>query len=250
MPGSGPGAWSSRRRRAWCTASTSRRRSFAAWTRCCGSSAGARRGNGSTEPPADVLALEGEARGLVTAERVALNLLGHLSGIATATAACVYELRGTGVKVLDTRKTTPGLRGLEKQAVAAGGGHNHRMGLFDAVLVKDNHIALAGGIEEAVRRAIARRPEGMAVEVECSSLADVEVALAAGAQRLLLDNMDPAQLREAAALVAGRAELEASGSITLQTLQSVGASGVQSVSLGFLTHSAPALDLSMSVEPA
>lgn len=203
-----------------------------------------------TEPPAAVLALEGAARGLVTAERVALNLLGHLSGVATATAACVYELRGTGVKVLDTRKTTPGLRGLEKQAVAAAGGHNHRMGLFDAVLVKDNHIALAGGIKEAVRRAIARRPEGMPVEVECGSLADVEIALAAGAQRLLLDNMAPARLREAATLVAGRAELEASGNITLQTLQSVGASGVQSVSLGFLTHSAPALDLSMSVEPA
>jgi nicotinate-nucleotide pyrophosphorylase (carboxylating) len=203
-----------------------------------------------TEPPGDVLALEGGARELVTAERVALNLLGHLSGVATATAACVYELRGTDVKVLDTRKTTPALRSLEKQAVAAGGGHNHRMGLFDAILVKDNHIALAGGIEEAVRRAIARRPEGMAVEVECSSLADVEVALAAGAQRLLLDNMAPAQLREAATLVAGRAELEASGNITLQTLQSVGASGVQSVSLGFLTHSAPALDVSMSLEPA
>jgi nicotinate-nucleotide pyrophosphorylase (carboxylating) len=202
------------------------------------------------EPPADVLALEGEARALVTAERVALNFLGHLSGIATATAACVGELRGTGVKVLDTRKTTPGLRRLEKQAVAAGGGHNHRMGLFDAILVKDNHIALAGGIEEAVHRALAGRPEGVPVEVECGSLADVEVALAAGAERLLLDNMDPAQLREAAALVAGRAELEASGGITQETLQSVGASGVQSVSLGFLTHSAPALDLSMSVEPA
>jgi nicotinate-nucleotide pyrophosphorylase (carboxylating) len=203
-----------------------------------------------TEPPADVLALEGGARGLVTAERVALNLLGHLSGVATATAACVYELRGTGVKVLDTRKTTPGLRSLEKQAVAAGGGHNHRMGLFDAILVKDNHIALAGGIEEAVRRAIAGRPQGAPVEVECGSLADVELALAAGAERLLLDNMDPGQLRAAATLAAGRAELEASGGITRQTLQSVGASGVQSVSLGFLTHSAPALDFSMSVEPA
>jgi nicotinate-nucleotide pyrophosphorylase (carboxylating) len=202
------------------------------------------------DPPADVLEIEGEARGMLTAERVALNFLAHLSGVATATAACVYELRGTGVKVLDTRKTTPGLRVLEKQAVAAGGGHNHRMGLFDAILVKDNHIALAGGIEEAVRRAIAGRPQGAPVEVECGSLADVEVALAAGAERLLLDNMDPAQLREAATLVAGRAELEASGSITQRTLQSVGASGVQSVSLGFLTHSAPALDLSMSVEPA
>jgi nicotinate-nucleotide pyrophosphorylase (carboxylating) len=186
----------------------------------------------------------------VTAERVALNFLGHLSGIATATAACVYELRGTGVKVLDTRKTTPTMRALEKQAVAAGGGHNHRMGLFDAILVKDNHIALAGGIEEAVRRAIARRPKGLPVEVECGSLADVEVALAAGAERLLLDNMGPEQLREAVTLVAGGAELEASGRITHQTLRSVGASGVQSVSLGFLTHSAPVLDLSMAVEPA
>jgi len=202
------------------------------------------------DPPADVLALEGEARALVTAERVALNFLGHLSGIATATAACVHELRGTGVHVLDTRKTIPGLRRLEKQAVAAGGGRNHRMGLFDAVLVKDNHIALAGGLDEAVGRAVAGAPEGVPVEVECGSLADVEAALHAGAKRLLLDNMEPAQLREAASLAAGRAELEASGGITRETLQDVGASGVQSVSLGFLTHSAPALDLSMSVEPA
>jgi nicotinate-nucleotide pyrophosphorylase (carboxylating) len=202
------------------------------------------------EPPADVLVLEGDARGLLSAERVALNLLAHLSGVATATAACVYELRGTGVRVLDTRKTTPGLRALEKQAVAVGGGHNHRMGLFDAILVKDNHIALAGGVEDAVRRALDRRPQGVLVEVECSSPADVEAALRAGAERLLLDNMDPAQLREAAALAAGRAELEASGGITQRELKGVGTSGVQSVSLGFLTHSAPALDLSMSVEQA
>ena len=202
------------------------------------------------DPPADVLALEGEARALVTAERVALNFLGHLSGIATATAACVHELRGTGVHVLDTRKTIPGLRRLEKQAVAAGGGRNHRMGLFDAILVKDNHVALAGGLEEAVRRAVAGAPEGLPVEVECDSLADVEAALDAGAERLLLDNMELAQLRQAAALAAGRAELEASGGITRAALRDVGASGVQSVSLGFLTHSAPALDLSMSVEPA
>jgi nicotinate-nucleotide pyrophosphorylase (carboxylating) len=202
------------------------------------------------EPPADVLVLEGEARGLLSAERVALNFLAHLSGVATATAACVYELRGTGVRVLDTRKTIPGLRTLEKQAVATGGGHNHRMGLFDAILVKDNHIALAGGVEEAVRRALARGPQGVPVEVECGSPADVEAALRAGAPRLLLDNMDPAQLREAAALAAGRAELEASGGITQQSLKGVGTSGVQSVSLGFLTHSAPSIDLSMSVEPA
>ena len=201
------------------------------------------------DPPADVLALEGDARALLTGERVALNFLGHLSGVATVTAACVREVRGTGVAVLDTRKTIPGLRRLEKEAVAAGGGRNHRMGLWDAILVKDNHIALAGGVEEAVRRALANRPAGVPVEVECGSRADVDAALRAGADRLLLDNMDPAQLTEVAAAVAGAAELEASGGITPQALKEIGASGVQSVSLGFLTHSAPALDLSMSVEP-
>ena len=202
------------------------------------------------EPPADVLALEGDARALLSGERVALNFLGHLSGIATATAACVDELRGTGVQVLDTRKTIPGLRRLQKQAVADGGGHNHRMGLFDAILVKDNHIAMTGGVEEAVRRALTGRPPGVPVEVECGSLADVEAALRAGAERLLLDNMDPAGLRQAASAAGGRAELEASGGITKQALKDVAASGVQSVSIGFLTHSAPALDLSMSLEPA
>jgi nicotinate-nucleotide pyrophosphorylase (carboxylating) len=202
------------------------------------------------QPPAEVLRLEGDARGMLTAERVALNFLAHLSGIATVTAACVSELSGTGVQVLDTRKTTPGMRRLEKQAVAAGGGRNHRMGLFDAILVKDNHIAVAGGIEAAVRRALEGRPEGVPVEVECGSLADVEAALRAGVDRLLLDNMAPAQLREAAALAAGRAELEASGGITRQALKDVASSGVQSVSIGFLTHSAPSLDLSMSIEPA
>jgi nicotinate-nucleotide pyrophosphorylase (carboxylating) len=196
-----------------------------------------------------VLALEGDARALLTGERVALNFLGHLSGVATVTAACVREVRGTGIAVLDTRKTIPGLRRLEKQAVAAGGGRNHRMGLWDAILVKDNHIALAGGVEEAVRRALANRPAGVPVEVECGSRADVEAALRAGADRLLLDNMDQAQLAEVVAVVAGAAELEASGGITPQALKKIGASGVQSVSLGFLTHSAPALDLSMSVEP-
>jgi len=202
------------------------------------------------EPPADVLALEGDARALLTGERVALNFLGHLSGVATVTAACVREVRGTGLEVLDTRKTIPGLRRLEKAAVAAGGGRNHRMGLWDAILVKDNHIALAGGVEEAVRRALASRPAGVPVEVECASRADIEAALRAGADRLLLDNMDAAELAEAAATVAGAAELEASGGITRSALKEIAASGVQSVSLGFLTHSAPALDLSMSVEPA
>jgi len=202
------------------------------------------------EPPADVLALEGDARALLTGERVALNFLGHLSGVATVTAACVREVRGTGLEVLDTRKTIPGLRRLEKAAVAAGGGRNHRMGLWDAILVKDNHITLAGGVEEAVRRALANRPAGVPVEVECASRADIEAALRAGADRLLLDNMDAAELAEAAATVAGAAELEASGGITRSALKEIAASGVQSVSLGSLTHSAPALDLSMSVEPA
>jgi nicotinate-nucleotide pyrophosphorylase (carboxylating) len=201
------------------------------------------------DPPAEVLVLEGEARALLTAERVALNFLCHLSGVATVTATCVRELRGSGVRVLDTRKTIPGLRRLEKQAVAAGGGRNHRLGLFDAILVKDNHIALAGGVEEAVRRARARSGD-LPVEVECGSLEDVEAALRAGAKRLLLDNMDPDGLAEAAALTAGRAELEASGGFTQETLRSIVGAGVQSVSIGFLTHSAPALDLSMSVQPA
>ena len=202
------------------------------------------------EPPAPVLELEGDARALLTGERTALNFLQRLSGIATATAQAVEALRGTGVKVLDTRKTTPGLRALEKRAVAAGGGHNHRMGLHDAILVKDNHIALAGGVGEATRRALARRPHGIEVEVECATLADVEEALAAGAQRLLLDNMTTAQMKEAAALVAGRAELEASGGITPARLRDLGGTGVQWVSLGSLTHSASALDLSMTIYPS
>jgi nicotinate-nucleotide pyrophosphorylase (carboxylating) len=201
------------------------------------------------DPPATVLEVEGDARALLTGERTALNFLAHLSGIATATAAIVRGLDGTRLRVLDTRKTTPGLRALEKQAVAAGGGENHRMGLDDAILVKDNHIALAGGVGEATRRALARRPPGVAVEVECASLGDVEEALAAGADRLLLDNMSPVQLREVVEFVAGRAELEASGGITAESVQEIAAAGIELASLGSLTHSAPALDLSMNIEP-
>jgi nicotinate-nucleotide pyrophosphorylase (carboxylating) len=200
------------------------------------------------EVPATVAELEGDARALLTGERVALNFLGHLSGVATLTASCVYALRGTGVEILDTRKTTPGLRLLEKQAVVAGGGRNHRMGLYDAMLVKDNHIALAGGIGEATRRALAARPPGCPVEVECRTAADVEEALAAGADRLLLDNMDPAELRRAVEAAAGRAELEASGGMRPESLKEVAAAGVQFISLGALTHSAPTLDLSMTLE--
>jgi nicotinate-nucleotide pyrophosphorylase (carboxylating) len=202
----------------------------------------------SKEAPVTVVELEGDARALLTGERVALNFLGHLSGIATLTASCVYALRGSGVEILDTRKTTPGLRLLEKRAVAAGGGRNHRMGLYDAILVKDNHIALAGGVGEATRRALARRPHGCPIEVECRTPADVEEALAAGADHLLLDNMDPAELRRAVEVAAGRAKLEASGGVTPETLREVAAAGVQFVSLGALTHSAPALDLSMTLE--
>jgi nicotinate-nucleotide pyrophosphorylase (carboxylating) len=201
------------------------------------------------EPPATVAELEGDARALLTGERVALNFLQHLSGIATATASCVYILRGTGVEVLDTRKTIPGLRELEKQAVAAGGGRNHRQGLFDAVLVKDNHIALAGGMREAVGRALERSPQGMTVEVECATLDDVREAVAAGATHLLLDNMTVDQLVEARALAGEDVTLEASGGLTPQSLGVVAGTPLQFVSLGFLTHSAAALDLSMTIEP-
>jgi nicotinate-nucleotide pyrophosphorylase (carboxylating) len=201
------------------------------------------------ESPETVAELEGDARALLTGERVALNFLQHLSGIATATASCVYLLRGSGVAVLDTRKTIPGLRELEKEAVATGGGRNHRMGLDDAVLVKDNHIALAGGIAEAVRRALERRPPGMPVEVECASLEDVREALEAGATHVLLDNMVIDQMRQARALAGEDIVLEASGGITPASLRGLAGAGLQFVSLGFVTHSAPALDLSMSIEP-
>jgi nicotinate-nucleotide pyrophosphorylase (carboxylating) len=195
----------------------------------------------------DVLLVEGDARAILAAERTALNLLGRLSGVATATALAVREVQGTGARVLDTRKTTPGLRALEKAAVAAGGGINHRQGLFDAILIKENHAAVAGGVGPAVRAARERRPD-LPLEAECRNRAEVDAALAAGAPRLLLDNMSPAELRATVAHVAGRAELEASGGVTPATLREVAATGVDYVSLGWLTHSAPALDLSLLVD--
>jgi nicotinate-nucleotide pyrophosphorylase (carboxylating) len=200
------------------------------------------------ELPTTVVEIHGEARALLTGERTALNFLGHLSGVATLTATCVRQLEGSGVEVLDTRKTIPGLRLLEKRAVAVGGGRNHRMGLFDAMLIKENHIALAGGVGEATRRALARRPPECTVEVECQTTADVEEALEAGADWLLLDNMTLDQLREAVEVVAGRAKLEASGGMRPESLKEVAGTGVQFISLGALTHSAPALDLSMTLE--
>jgi nicotinate-nucleotide pyrophosphorylase (carboxylating) len=196
-----------------------------------------------------VLRVQGQARALLTGERTALNFLQRLSGVATMTARCVKAIEGTGAQILDTRKTTPGLRLLEKAAVAAGGGTNHRAGLYDAVLIKENHIALAGGITEAVGRARAHAPDAP-LEVEARTLAEVDEALQAGAPRILLDNMTVAQLREAVGHVAGRAELEASGGVTLETLREIASTGVQFVSVGALTHSAPALDLSLLLKAA
>jgi nicotinate-nucleotide pyrophosphorylase (carboxylating) len=199
--------------------------------------------------PGPVAELEGAAAAIVTGERTALNLLGRLSGVATLTARYAAAVEGTGARILDTRKTTPGMRELEKAAVRAGGGHNHRAGLYDAILVKENHATLAGGVGEATRRALAGAPAGVIVEVECSDLAEVEEALAAGAGRLLLDNMGPAELRHAVEHVGRRAELEASGGITLENVRVVAETGVDFISVGALTHSAPALDLSLLVEP-
>jgi nicotinate-nucleotide pyrophosphorylase (carboxylating) len=193
-----------------------------------------------------VLAVEGSARGLLTAERTALNFLGHLSGVATMAARAARAVEGTGARVLDTRKTIPGLRTLEKAAVAAGGAQNHRVGLYDAILIKENHIAAAGGIAAAIARAREAAPAlAGTLEVEVRDPKEIEQALAAGAPRLLLDNMDDSQLRAAVAQVAGRAQLEASGGVTLQTLRACAETGVEWISMGALTHSAPALDLSL-----
>lgn len=195
-----------------------------------------------------VLRITGDARALLAAERTALNLLQRLSGVATLTARYVEEVRGTGARILDTRKTTPGLRLLEKAAVAAGGGMNHRIGLFDAVLIKENHIALAGGVAAAVQAAQAAAPDLM-VEVECETEDQVDEALAAGATRLLLDNMTPVRLGAIVQSVAGRAELEASGGMSLSRIRDYASTGVDFISVGALTHSAPALDLSLLLEP-
>ena len=195
-----------------------------------------------------VLEVEGDAAALLGAERTALNFLQRLSGIATLTARYVEAVRGTRARVLDTRKTTPGLRVLEKAAVLAGGGTNHRAGLYDAVLIKENHAAMAGGVGEAVRQALTAAPE-LLVEVECRTDEEVDEALAAGARRLLLDNMTTAQLRAIVERVGDRAELEASGGVDLETIRDVAETGVHLISVGALTHSAPSLDLSLLLEP-
>jgi len=198
-----------------------------------------------------VMTVQGRTRALLTGERTALNFLGHLSGVATLAARAARAVQGTNAKVLDTRKTTPGLRALEKAAVAAGGACNHRAGLYDAILIKDNHIAAAGGIARAIELARNAAPElAGTLEVEVRTPAEIDEAIAAGAPRLLLDNMDVEELRAAVVRVAGRARTEASGNVTLDTLRSRAETGVDWISMGALTHSAPTLDLSMTLEVA
>ena len=204
--------------------------------------------------PAEVVLASGPAASLLAAERTALNFLGHLSGVATLTARFVEAVAGTGARILDTRKTTPGLRTLEKAAVAAGGGSNHRMGLYDAVLIKENHIALAGSVAKAIYAVRTAQPE-MSLEIECRDVEEVAYALGTGADRLLLDNMAPQELREAVGLRdaergTDRPPLEASGGVTLETVRSIAESGVEFISVGALTHSAPTLDFSLLLEPA
>jgi nicotinate-nucleotide pyrophosphorylase (carboxylating) len=209
----------------------------------------ARAPEGEWREPGVLAEISGTAASILAGERVALNFLGRLSGVATLTARCVQAVAGTGARILDTRKTTPGLRELEKAAVRAGGGVSHRSGLYDAILVKENHAALAGGVGEATRRALAAAPQGVTVEIECATLEEVEAALAAGVRRILLDNMEPPELRRAVELAEGRTELEASGGITLETVRAVAETGVDYISVGALTHSAPALDVSLLLEP-
>jgi nicotinate-nucleotide pyrophosphorylase (carboxylating) len=198
----------------------------------------------------ELLAIAGDARAILAAERVALNLLGRLSGVASLTARYVAAVEGTGTRILDTRKTTPGLRALEKAAVVAGGGTSHRFGLYDAVLVKENHVRVAGGVGEAARRALAGAPDGVLVEIEVESLDELDEALDAGVERVLLDNMTPDALRVAVGRTAGRAQLEASGGIALENVRAFAETGVDFISVGALTHSAPALDVSLLFEPA
>ena len=204
--------------------------------------------DGERVPPgAALMRLEGRARALLTAERSALNTLQHLSGVATLTRRYVDAIAGTGAVLLDTRKTIPGLRLLEKYATRMGGAENHRMGLWDAAMIKDNHVAVAGGVGEAARRAAAAGIARIVVEVD--RIDQIEPALAAGATHLLLDNMGPAELREAVAAVAGRVPTEASGGVTLETIRAKAETGVTYVSVGRITQSAPAADIGLDFTP-
>jgi len=197
---------------------------------------------------AAVARISGNARAILAAERVALNFLSHLSGIATLTRRYADAIRHTKARVTCTRKTIPGLRALEKYAVRCGGGSNHRFGLDDAILIKDNHIAVAGGVGEAIRRAKDFASHLMRIEVEVDTLNQLSEALQAGADAVLLDNMSPAKLQEAVALAGGKAMLEASGGITLETIAAVAETGVDFISSGALTHSARALDLGLDID--
>jgi nicotinate-nucleotide pyrophosphorylase (carboxylating) len=196
--------------------------------------------------PGLVAEIEGPAHGVLAGERLALNLIGRLSGIATLTRRYVDAMEGTKARILDTRKTTPGLRLLEKHAVSCGGGTNHRIGLYDGILIKDNHLRLAGGVAAAVARARAAET-GLEVEVEVETLDEVREALGAGAGAILLDNMTLEELRKAVDLAAGRATLEASGGVTLDTVRAIAETGVDFISVGALTHSVPSLDVSLEV---
>ncbi len=201
--------------------------------------------------PGDVAVIEGDAAAILAGERVALNLLGRLSGVATSTAAYVRAVEGTSAAILDTRKTTPGLRELEKRAVVHGGGVSHRAGLHDAILVKENHARLAGGVGEAARLAVAARDGASFVEVEVESLEELDVVLNSGVDRVLLDNMPPDDLRAAVVRASGTGVLlEASGGITLESVRAVAETGVDLISVGALTHSYLVLDLSLMLQPA
>lgn len=192
-----------------------------------------------------LLRLEGPARSILTVERTALNLIQHLSGIATLTARYVEQIAGTRAQLVDTRKTTPGLRALEKHAVACGGGRNHRLGLDSGVMLKDNHIAVCGSITAAVARAKSRVPVLTRIEVECDRLDQVDEALAAGADMIMLDNMSLDQMRQAVQTVSGRVPLEASGGVRLETIRGIAETGVDFISVGRITQSAPAVDIGL-----
>jgi nicotinate-nucleotide pyrophosphorylase len=203
-------------------------------------------------PGSAMMTVEGGLAGILTAERTALNLLCHLSGVASLTRRWVDAVAGTGARIRDTRKTLPGLRALEKYAVRCGGGVNHRMSLADAVLIKDNHVAAAGSVAAALRAAVAAAAAaggGLTIEVECDTLAQVREAIAAGAELILLDNFALAQTRQAVALAAGRVKLEASGGLTLDRARDVALAGVDYLAVGALTHSAPALDIGLDLAP-
>lgn len=202
--------------------------------------------DGDLLEPSELARVEGPARAILTGERTALNVLGRLSGVATLTHRFVAAVAGTGAVILDTRKTTPGLRALEKYAVRCGGGQNHRSSLDDGVLVKDNHLRLAGDIRIAVERIRSASPD-LAIEVEAETLDDVRAALAVGVDAILLDNMPPSTMAEAVALTRGRAKLEASGGVSLDTVRTIAETGVDFVSVGALTHSARSLDVSLEV---